>query len=442
MLKKLAFIGVVTGIGQLFSVFVLKYLLSSNNPHLVAQLGQADALSQFLINLFAFGLQAAAMRNIALQKEWSNEFIQTQKARLTLSCLLLLFSGFAFYEPVFLVFILVPLFALNGDYALYATGHPLTGALVALIRIILPFGAVAAAAYFSKENLLTIFVMVMLLSYLLTNSFITYYLNVPLLVKPVLHSLKLYYQHFQLGLVSIALYFLGYGLVLIAPYLFPETEQVAILVAALKFYMLYKGVLRIVHQAYLRNMLNEEIQLVVDKTGLIAGTAFLVFFCMYPQTMIRIFVGDSYVDYTMLFIVLAVAAWVYAFFSSVTTIALLRKIDKDYSFISTIAALLTVLLFTVSALVTKNPSFSILALLAGEVVFAVWMIRRLQLAGKLRPRLVFAFQLLIYALLSCSVWFVLGDTFTAFMASVLLYGIIMFFSQQQLIKQMMKEPGS
>jgi hypothetical protein len=442
MLKKLAFIGVVTGVGQLFSVFVLKYLLSNNNHSQVALLGQADALSQFLINLLAFGLQAAAMRTIALQEEWRSEFLQTQKARLTISCLLLLFSAFAFYEPVFLVFILVPLFALNGDYALYATGHPLTGALVAFARIILPFGGVAAAAFFGKENLLTVFIIVTLLSYLLTNTFIAYYLNVPLVVKPVLQSLKLYYQNLQLGLVSIALYFLGYGLVLIAPYLFPVTEQVAVLVAALKFYILYKGVLRIIHQAYLRNMLDEEIQLVVDKTGLIAGTAFLAFFCVYPQTMISIFVGESYVAYTMLFIVIAVSAWVYTIFSSVTTIALLRKIDKSYAFISTAAALLTVLLFAVSAIVTKKPSFSILALLTGEVVFAVLMIRRLQLASKLRPRLFYAFQLLIYALLSCLVGFILGDTVTSLITSVVLYASIIFFSQQNLIKQMLKEPGS
>lgn len=439
MLKKLAFIGILTGVGQIFSVFVLKYLAQKSEPFQIALLGQADALSQFTVNVIAFGLQSAAMRIIATQEDWRMDYCQTQKARFTLSLIVLLFSFTALFEPEFIVLAVAPFFALNGDYALYASGHPSVGAIIALLRIFVPFGAVAIAAYTDVEQLVYVFIISLIFIYGLTNWIISKYLRVPLLVKPSLSSLKLYFKALPLGFVTIALYFIGFGLLMIAPYLFDHSENTAVLVAGLKVYMLYKGLLRIVHQVYMREIMKEDMRLIIDKTGIIAGTAFLVFFLLYTDSVVTLLFGSNYTRYAGIFQALGISAWVYSFFSSVTTLALLKKQDKAYAVISGAAALVTIILFSLVATITDSPFFSVLAILAGELIFAIFMIIQLQLLKEVKPRIFFATEIFFYAIGSCGLRLFTGDSFVALGFSIIFYAGIIILTQQKLLKQMLKD---
>jgi O-antigen/teichoic acid export membrane protein len=436
MLKKLAFIGILTGVGQLFSLFVLKFLSNNNGSEQVAELGQADALSQFIINLIAFGLQSATMRDIALHEDWKGLYMKTQQARLTL-CLFV--SGFvvaAYYDPAYFIFAVAPLIALSGDYALYSTGHSLTAAIIAFLRVTLPFGAVAFSTYIGYNNIVIVFIISFIIVYGITNIIISRFLKVRLWVQPSLSSLKLYIKNVPLGLVTIALYFIGFGLVTLAPYVFTNSGQIALLVAGLKFYMLYKGLLRIIHQVYLRQMSQEAVQLAIDKAGTIAGTAFMVYFFFFPETVIKLFFGINYVQNDYFFQLLGLSAWVYSLFSSVTTTVLLKKQDLSYSLISITAACVTILLFIFLSLYTANPGISVWSIVVGELLFAILMIRQLKLINQLKTRFMYAIEILVYTIFACAFSFFTGDSLITFIASVSLFALIILLTQQKLLKQM------
>jgi len=78
MLKRIFIIGLFTGAGQLYSIFVLKLISNIDSPGLSNEIAQLDSLFFFILNLIAFGLQSAAIRDIALAKEWKQEYRRIQ----------------------------------------------------------------------------------------------------------------------------------------------------------------------------------------------------------------------------------------------------------------------------------------------------------------------------------------------------------------------------
>src|SRR5690349_15966713 len=133
MIKRVALIAILTGIGQLVSIFSIKFTYQRISTEQSTSFAQIDSLLFLLLNLVGLGLQSAAMRNIAVLKDWKTEYEQTQSARLLFSILLLLAAAAAIFKAEYIMFIVAPLLALSGDYALYAIGKPVMGAVVACL---------------------------------------------------------------------------------------------------------------------------------------------------------------------------------------------------------------------------------------------------------------------------------------------------------------------
>src|SRR6185436_11384984 len=139
MLKRIFTIALLTGAGQVFVIFALKYISQTSSPEQVKAIGQIDSLVLFIMNVIALGLQPSAMRNLALTEDWKREYSDTQSARLTLSIFITLFALLGFIDQYFLVFLIAPLLALSGDYALYGRGLPVKGAIISFARSAIPF---------------------------------------------------------------------------------------------------------------------------------------------------------------------------------------------------------------------------------------------------------------------------------------------------------------
>ena len=153
MLKRVVVIGFLTGIGQLFSVIVIKWVAQKTNSATLAHLGNIDSMFQLLLNIIGLGLQLAAIRNIALNKEWQNEYKETQSARFTLSLCLIPIAAVGYFNPAYGIFLLAPLLALSGDYALYPLGHSVLASAYALVRLLIPYIAVLLAVVFLNSNI-------------------------------------------------------------------------------------------------------------------------------------------------------------------------------------------------------------------------------------------------------------------------------------------------
>ncbi|HYE55774.1 MAG TPA: hypothetical protein VD996_13065, partial [Chitinophagaceae bacterium] len=192
MLKRILIIAFFTGSGQLLSVFVLKFLAGHSSVGQLRAIAEIDSLVLFIMNLVAMGLQAAAMRNLALANDWKREYYETQSARITLGLLLMGAATLAVLNEFYLLFLVSPVLAWSGDYALYARGYPVTGSIIAFVRLAFPFMALLAGAFYYPNSLGWIYAISLTLVYFATNAYISYFLNTSYVFKPSFKNLRLY----------------------------------------------------------------------------------------------------------------------------------------------------------------------------------------------------------------------------------------------------------
>ncbi|HYE56639.1 MAG TPA: hypothetical protein VD996_17445, partial [Chitinophagaceae bacterium] len=226
MLKRIAIVAFFTGSGQVLSIFVLKYISKHSTFAQLQAIAEIDSLVFFIMNIVALGLQATAMRNLAQTGQWKKEYHDTQSARVTLGLLLMAGSALALVNQHYLIFLVAPVLAWSGDYALYARGYPVAGAIIAFIRLAIPYSAVLVAALYHPQGMGWVYGISLTLVYFFTNAYISYFLGTAWFFKPSFKNLVLYISSLALGVVALALYFLGLGLVLIIPY-FYEAQVVA-----------------------------------------------------------------------------------------------------------------------------------------------------------------------------------------------------------------------
>lgn len=388
MIKRISTIAILTGAGQLLSIFALKYISQHGTAEELKSMGEADSLIQFIISLIAAGLQSVAMRNIALSTDWRQEYLDTQSARLSFSILLAAVSVLGIVKGNYLIFLIAPMLALSGDYALYGLGHPVVGATVALLRVALPYSLIILAARYWPGALVAVYVGTVAVVYLITNLFISYYLRTPYIVLPRFRNLLLYLNSLSLGIVNLSIYFLGLGLLLIIPY-FYDNHVVAVAFVGLKVYVIYKGVLRIVHQAFLKDMIKDSVQLQVDQLSILLGLCFAGSAILFPVSFTNLLFGSKYTGDTHFFQLMALAALIYSLFLSMSTNVLLQRKDKKYAAISAAAVLVTTLSVILLAGVRPRAESLGISLCLGETL---WMVGLLRVsAGKaiIRKRIVF-----------------------------------------------------
>ena len=442
MLKRIFPIALLTGSGQLFSLFALKYLSRTGSVLDIKLIAQFDSLTLFLTNAIALGLQTAAMRDLALSANWKSDYQEAQSARLTLG--LILCSGCLLYifNSLYLVFLIAPLIALNGDYALYARSHPVMGAGIGFSRLFLPAIAVILAIQISPHFVVHIYILTTLLIYFLSNIFINWFLKTTPFTKPSLRNLHLYVKSLPLGIVVLALYFIGQGLILIIPYFYPNTITAAAYVG-LKFYVLFKGVLRIIHQAFIREMNSYSICFEVDQLASLAGFAFAAFTICFPETLTTLIFGEKYIPYKSYFVILSFAGLIYSMFSSFIIKAMLEKKDIPYAIGTSLAAIFTVLLCVLSSFYKQNINSIGVSLLLGELAFAIFMLNLVDGTRLLKERLLFFLKNIPFFGIPLLLSYFYGDAMNGFVLAAVIFSItlIIFYFKKFSHSKTTKDTG-
>lgn len=424
MLKRIAIVAFFTGSGQLLSVFVLKFISQYAEVEQLKSIAEIDSLVFFMMNVIALGLQSAAIRNMAQVDNWQHEYHDTQSARITLGLLMMAAAAFSFINQYYLVFLMAPVFAWNGDYALYARGYPVAGSVAAFVRLAIPFSAVLISAIYYPEMLGWVYVVSLTLVYLVTNACISYFLRTAYFFKPSFRNLQLYIYSLPLGIVAVSLYFLGLGLILIVPYFFPSAI-VAVAFLGLKFYVIFKGVLRIIHQAFIKEMMQYEVCFRVDQLCSLIGLTFAAFTLCFPTSFIKLFFGQKFVADKTYFMLLSVAGLVYSLFSSLTTRAMLEKKDKPYASITASAAIITIVLTILFSYTWPGTPGIGLSLLIGEIVFAGGMLWLMHRPEMLNERLLFLAKNLLLVLIPVAARYFFGDSLNALIAAGVLLAVVM-----------------
>ena len=421
MLKRILIIAFFTGSGQLLSVFVLKFIAGHSTISQLKAIAEIDSLVFFIVNVIALGLQAAAMRNLVQAADWKQEYHDTQTARTTLGILMIAGAALAFINQYYLLFLIAPILAWSGDYALYARGYPITGSMIAFIRLAFPFAALLIAAVYFPGDLGWVYVVSLTVIYVITNIYITNFLKTGYQARFSFKKLQLYITTLPLGIIALALYFLGLGLILVAPYFF-NTEVVTIAFIGLKFYVIFKGAQRIIHQAFIKEMMQYEVCFKVDQICGLMGLTFACFVICFPATFTSLFFGEKYVSEKLYFILLSVAGLVNSMFCSLVTKAVLEKKDRPYSIIASVSALLTVVLCIIFSTFWHDAAAIGSALLIGETVLVactLWILRR---PGLLQERMLFLIKNLPLVLIPLAMRYFIGDSMNPFIISGIIFG--------------------
>ncbi len=369
MLKRIAILFAITGGGHIFSIMVLKFMASHGQIAQVASIGEVESLFQLMIGLIGLGMQTDAIRNISLNENWKEKLQQAQTARITLSILLMVPSALYFSNSVYLCFLMAPLFGSSSDYALYARGFPVTGSLVAFARVVVPLSMGIFSVYYLPLHILEVYIFSTAAIYLVTNIFISLYLKAELFYVPSIRSLFLYVKTFPIGIINLCFYFFGLGILLLAQFYFNEQELV-ISFLALKFYLVYKGAIRVIHQAFVNQMTDARICLSIDQISIMIGLAVLGSVAIFPDTFISLFFGGQFKGNRLFFILLALSAAAFSIFSSSTTRVLLKNRDFELMKIAISAVVVSVIVLVTLVQFSKSVNSITQSLLSGEVFFS------------------------------------------------------------------------
>lgn len=417
MLKRLALVALFTGSAQLATLLALKFLSGSMGAGELKQLGEVDSLINLIINVIGLGLLMSSVRNIAISSDWEREIDLAQEARLTLSLLMIPLAAWGIYNHNYLIFLFAPIFALQADYALYGRSYPVLAAIISFIRVLTPYLGILAAFYLYPRWNVAAFAVCSVLIYLIAGVFIARFFKRPYILRPSFRSLHLYVKSLSLGIVSLSYYFIGLGLITIAVYFYHDTA-IAIAYVGCKAYMIFKGVLRMINQSFIKEMTDQAVQLKVDQLAGMAGFLFFAGVFFFPDSFIRLLLNKTLSFDKNMLVILAGAGLVSAIFTSYTTQAVLEKKDRSYAIIAVTASLSAIGCCILFSYFSQSPTGVFLGIFIGELVSVAGLLKIAGYRHALQQRLIACgkYILLLVFPMTAKAWS--GDTYTGFLTGL------------------------
>lgn len=434
MLKRLVLVALFTGSAQLTTLLALKYLAGSMNAGRLSALGDIDSLLNLIIQLIALGLLMSSVRDIAITREWEAEMDKAQAARLTLSLCLIPVFAWSWYNQDYRIFVFAPVFALNADYALYGRSYPVLAAIIAFCRVLFPYIAVLIAASQHYTHTVDVFLFSSVLVYLASGLFISKFLGRPYFHRPSWKSLHLYWRSLDLGVATLSYYFIGLGLIPIAVYFYNDRAIAAAYVGC-KVYMIFKGVLRIISQSFIKEMVSTRVQLQVDRLAGFAGFFFLAAVVYFPGTFMKLFLSRALAFDRNMLIVLALAGLVSAVLLSYANRIILEKKDRSYSIITGSASILSIGVCIILSFFLPSAASVFIAILAGELLTVLGLIRVFPRREELLLRGGIWLKYMLLAALPFLARVGLGDSYISFFAGMGLMGaafVLVFYKRLRL----------
>lgn len=432
MVKRLFQIAVLTGSAHVFTLLVLGFLSKNTSPATLAKIGEIDSTFQLLISLLGFGLQLSAVRNIALSINWKPIYYETQQARITLGLLMMPVVLFAFIKSSSWLFLFAPVFALSGDFALYGRGQPVKAAIWAFCRVFIPASVLLIFLFINKNYLPHVYIVSTVVIYWLTSVAIARQLHCHYIIRPSLPKLKLYFQNIGLGISTLAIYVLGLGLMFIASFFYIE-NVLAVSYLGLKIYTILKGMLRIINQSFVKEMIRDEMTLKADQLSILAGVACFGATWLFPKTILILFLGEQYAEFTGFLILISLSVLITCVFISFHNRSLFKKKDKMYAQYAAIAAIVAILLVIVLSYFMQKPGSIAFALLTGELIFTIGLIHMNKDAAVL-SRIKFLGKAFLNLIPVTIMRQVTGDSLAGFCTGmVVLIGLSVFFNYKKLL---------
>ncbi|HRO44689.1 hypothetical protein [Agriterribacter sp.] len=433
MFKRLSQIAFLTGAAHVFTLVALKFLSKNTSAATLSSIGEIDSIFQLLISILGFGLQLSVVRHIAMEKNWKPFYYQAQSARITLGLLMMAIVLFAPLYPACWLFIFAPVFALSGDYALYGRGQPVKAAIWAFCRTFIPALLLIIFVFINKTYLSAAYVSSTVVIFGITGFAISRQLQCKYLLSPVFPALKLYLQNISLGIATVVMYILGLGLLFVASFFYNE-QVLAVSYLGLKLYVIFKGIMRIINQSFIKEMIHDEMTLRADELSILVGSSFLGASLIFPKSMITIFFGIQYIAFTGFIILIGLSALVMCIFISFHTRSLFKKKDKIYAKYAAAAAITSIVAVIILSFFRQSPLNIGLALFTGELIFAAGLVY-INKDAAILLRIKFLLTSLLCLLLPLIIRYFMDDTFAGlYTGMAMLGGVYIALNYRKLFK--------
>ncbi|MDH5400098.1 MAG: hypothetical protein OEX02_18245, partial [Cyclobacteriaceae bacterium] len=388
-----------------------------------------------MASMISFGVQLSVNRNVAFQKGWRSNYALAQASRMALSLFVIGFGVVSYLmqaDITKIIFLAAPLIAWNGDYALYGNSKPVEAARLSFFRVAIPNAGLLLASYYLVAEAIYVYVLLVAVGIFIAGFFAARINGVEYLFPPKKSFYKIYLKYYKVGLYQLSTPFLVTGIIAIAKGYY-EIGVIGLIYPVVKVYEVFKGGIRIVNQAFFRELKFDDIGMRVDKVGVIMALFFVIPTVFYPGVLLTLLDPDRYVDLEIIMVLYGMAMFICALKISADTRVLLRKKD-NVNLLGYVGAAVIAIVFTIGFSYTNNLYIGIPAgVLSGEFFLLIVMgtslggmdffLPRLRFLLKVSP--VFAFAIIPRLFLS--------PDFFSMIASCGIYILLVLYVYRKLI---------
>jgi hypothetical protein len=435
MLKRIIAVAAFTGTSHAISLITISYVLRNLGEEITGMMGLVDSTILVMAVVISFGIQLSVNRNVATQTTWRSNYRLAQSARIVVGLLIIGFGVISYLlqkDITKYIYLAAPLIALNGDYALYGNGKPVHAAMLSFFRVAIPNMGILIASQFVGTNVIYVYMVLAGTGIFIAGMLAAYFNKVKYFFPPRSDFHKVYLKYYKVGLFQIAAVLMITGMLTVAKGFYP-VAIIGLVYGGLKYFEVFKGGLRILVQAFFKELTIERVNMRIDKTGMIAGALVSIPFLIYPKTTLSIIYGDAYIGYEAIIIIFGAAMLVATLSTSAGTFALLKKYDNLnlFAYLTSLGlSILTMIVFSY----TQQLELGIpLAILAGEVCLITILGTKLGGFKYFLDRFKFLLKLLPPILIAIGLKFVLINQLHALVISAAIFAVSVLYFFRKII---------
>jgi len=435
MIQRVFWIALYTGTSQILSLFTISYVIRNLGEETGGYIAILDATILVMAVIISFGIQFSVNRNVATRKRWRSNFSLAQSARISVGILIVLFgivSYFVNWDITKWIFLVAPLIALNGHYALYGAGKPIKAARLSMIRVALPNLAILIGSQFIGKDAFYLYMVFAGLGIFISGVWASRINHVQYLFSPSNKFVKIYWKNYKIGIWQLSHIILLTGILAVAKS-FYTIAMIGLVYGVLKYYEVLKGVLRIIWQAFFRELSVEGNNLRIDKAGLLIGTGVLIPTLLFPETTLSFLYGNKYTGIELMLPLFGIAMFMASFRTSSHIQVLMDRKDNVNLYIALLAGILT-LAVMISLSFSDYKEFGIpIAIILGELVLLVGLGVHLGGVRFFKQRLMFMLKL-VPALIICYILkMMMGVSILTLLLCLGIYLLWTFFFYRKLL---------
>ena len=171
-------------------------------------------------------------------------------------------------------------------------------------------------------------------------------------------------------------------------------------------------------------MLTPRVNINVDQLSLMVALFYCSGFFFFSGASVRLFFGERFLPDITDFQLTGVAALIYAFLNTQSTMLMLQRGDKPLA-LSTLAGVGTMFLTLVFGALFRNDAWIAgLALVTGESAVSVCLYAVAKPVPLMKERIVFVFQVLLLIIIPCLLRVAGGDILWSLLLSYFMLGIL------------------